>query len=105
MAVMHFPYPGMFAQPGFVDPFAEVTEFIDNAIGIDPVGCGCTDCAIGISIPWDYPQLDDLAVAFIHGRAIVNRTEGPIDVIIREDGTATFKAHGERSIVLVFPIG
>lgn len=53
----------------------DTTDFIGNAIGIDPSGCGCTDCIVGNSIPEDSSYLDELLRAHVEeGRDIVNRT-------------------------------
>lgn len=53
----------------------DTTDFIGNAIGIDPSGCGCTDCIVGNSIPEDSSYLDELLRAHVEeGRGIVNRT-------------------------------
>lgn len=52
------------------------TDFINNAIGIDPAGCGCLDCGIGNSIPEDEDQkiTELLKAHFEEGREIVNRS-------------------------------
>lgn len=55
--------------------FREETDFINNAIGIDPSGCGCTDCIVGNSIPEGDSRIPELIQEhFTEGRAIVNRT-------------------------------
>lgn len=58
------------------------TDFIDNAIGIDPPDCGCTDCIVSNSIPAS--QLMSNADALYHdvglnGRRIVDRNHGDRD--------------------------
>ena len=53
----------------------EETEFLNNAIGIDPSDCGCTDCLVGNSIPENDPDVEKLLRAYFEeGREIVNRT-------------------------------
>lgn len=52
------------------------TCFIDDAIGIDPPNCGCTDCIVGDSIPIsDSSTIEELIEAhFEEGREVLNRT-------------------------------
>lgn len=58
------------------------TQFIGNAIGIDPSGCGCDGCTDGSSIPED----DTAHIAelieehFTQSREIINRTGSAIVV-------------------------
>lgn len=55
--------------------FREETDFIGNAIGIDPSNCGCTDCIVGNSIPESDSRIPELIQEhFTEGRRIVNRT-------------------------------
>lgn len=56
----------------------DYTEFKHNAVGIDPAGCGCTDCIVGNSIPLDDFNLDELAKQAMAGRALNNRTGLPL---------------------------
>jgi hypothetical protein len=58
----------------------EITGFINDAIGIDPDDCGCTDCGIGDSIPLgETHRIEELLKAhFEEGREIVNRTGSTI---------------------------
>lgn len=68
----------------------EDTEFIGNAIGIDPSGCGCTDCIVGNSMPSDDYKIDELIKAHLDGgRKIVNRTSGTI--IMYKTGNGEYK--------------
>lgn len=68
----------------------EDTEFIGNAIGIDPIGCGCTDCIVGNSMPEDDYNIDELIKAHLDGgRKIVNRTSGTI--IMYKTGSGDYK--------------
>jgi hypothetical protein len=48
------------------------TEFLENGFGIDPEGCGCTDCLIGEAFhPSDTWKL---GTAIKQGRTLYNRT-------------------------------
>ncbi|MBC9705310.1 MAG: hypothetical protein H9W81_10125 [Enterococcus sp.] len=51
------------------------TCFVNNAIGIDPVGCGCMDCIVGDSIPVDQVSTieDLLREHWDQDREIINR--------------------------------
>lgn len=49
------------ASATFNAPPAE-TGFVENGVGIDPPGCGCTDCIIGDSIPFDETNAKKLAL-------------------------------------------
>lgn len=66
----------------------DTTVFINDAIGIDPPGCGCTDCIIHSSIPSD--DTDRIAEAvrqhFEEGREILNRTGGNIVLYFNDCG-------------------
>lgn len=71
----------------------EITDFINNAIGIDPSGCGCTDCIVGNSIPEsDVSGIRELLEAhFTEGREIVNRTYSRVLVAYKSaNGTYTY---------------
>lgn len=54
------------------------TEFRNNAVGIDPAGCGCTDCLCGDSVPLNDFYLEELAGQAMRGRPLVNRTGEPL---------------------------
>lgn len=63
----------------------DITDFIGNAIGIDPSGCGCTDCIVGHSIPEDSSYLEELLRAHVEeGRDIVNRTYASALLVYRD---------------------
>lgn len=66
----------------------QITEFNDNAIGIDPEGCGCTDCIVGNSIPEDNTDMvQKLVNAHLNaGRRIINRTSSNIIVYRDQNG-------------------
>lgn len=51
------------------------TDFIGNAIGIDPSGCGCLECGNGSSIPEDETDriAEAIAAHFTEGRDIISR--------------------------------
>lgn len=52
----------------------DTTEFVDNAIALDPAGCACTDCIIGDAYPEDRVDVDDLVrEAALAGRYIIDR--------------------------------
>jgi len=60
-------YPGYYAYGLKVK-----TDFKENAFGIDPEGCGCTDCLIGEAF---HPSDDyRLELAIRYGRILINRT-------------------------------
>ena len=53
----------------------ETTEFIGNGIGIDPAGCGCTDCILRHAFPLTHPALlEAVSAALVTGRPVYNRT-------------------------------
>jgi hypothetical protein len=73
----------------------EETDFISNAIGIDPSGCGCTDCIVGNSIPEsDASGISELLQEhFTEGRAIVNRTYSRVLVAYKSaNGEYTYES-------------
>ncbi|WP_029926407.1 hypothetical protein [Nocardia otitidiscaviarum] len=52
------------------------TEFLENGFGIDPEGCGCTDCQTGNAFhPSDTLRLE---AAIRQGRTLYNRTSGEV---------------------------
>lgn len=66
----------------------DTTVFINDAIGIDPSGCGCTDCIIHSSIPADdYDRIEEaVRQHFEEGREIINRTGGSIILFFNDCG-------------------
>lgn len=82
------------------------TDFADNAIGLDPYGCGCMDCLIGASIPFDQTQrVGALARAAAAGdRTVVNRTDYPLVLAKDAYGEARFVELSSTSeVVAVYP--
>lgn len=62
----------------------DTTDFIGNAIGIDPSGCGCTDCLVGNSIPENSSDVEELLRAHVEeGREIVNRTYASVLLVYK----------------------
>ena len=50
------------------------TDFVDNAIALDPAGCRCTDCIIGDAFPEDDVDVDELVrEATLVGRRVIDR--------------------------------
>lgn len=70
--------------------FRRVTDFTGDAIGIDPAGCGCTDCLVGNSVPVDSPKMAALARAVAAGRKLVNRSGQHLALIERYTGDLEF---------------
>lgn len=70
------------------------TDFIDNAIAIDPTDCGCTDCIVGNSIPLhDTYNLELLAMMhFATGRKIINRSSRTLLIYINKEDEACVEA-------------
>lgn len=66
----------------------EETDFIGDAIGIDPKGCGCTDCIVGNSIPLDQTHLiaELVRAHFEEGRRVIYRCGGAIVLYQSKNG-------------------
>ena len=69
----------------------EETGFTDNALAIDPDGCGCMDClrndAIHVS---DTAKMQRLAKAAAAGRVVINRSYGPLVLVMSFTGEPRF---------------
>ena len=83
------------------------TEFMFNEIGIDPEGCGCTDCIVGNSIPLDdEARIQSLALAVAEGaRTALNRTGSDL-VLVENRATGTYSfttVPGSRVISVLRP--
>jgi hypothetical protein len=61
MAIMTIMHDLTTADAEFNTP-REETDFRENGVGIDPEGCGCTDCIVGNSIPYDEDNAKKLAI-------------------------------------------
>lgn len=63
------------------------TDFKDNAIGIDPRGCCCTDCVVGNSVPFSNKvAVKTIAGQALRGRRVINRSSIPLVLVWdRED--------------------
>jgi hypothetical protein len=74
--------------------FREETDFINNAIGVDPANCGCVDCIVGNSLPEGDPRIPELIQEhFTEGRKIVNRTYSSILIAYKSgNGEYTYDA-------------
>ena len=80
------------------------TDFDGDALGLDPGGCGCTDCLVGNSIPIDSPRMKDLAQAAANGRKIVNRSGEHFALVERFDGIIEFVELPRAQVILgVYP--
>lgn len=66
------------------------TGFDGNGVGIDPAGCGCTDCIIGDSIPFDEDHAEKLALLAFQvknqGRKFYSRLGDSTTLIPCEEG-------------------
>ena len=66
------------------------TGFKENGVGIDPAGCGCTDCIIGDSIPFNETNAKKLALLAFqvqnHDRKFYSRLGDDCMVMPVEDG-------------------
>lgn len=60
------------------------TDFIDNAIAVDPPTCGCTDCIVGNSVNLDEDGMPELAAQALLGRRVINRTSRPV-ILLRAE--------------------
>jgi hypothetical protein len=49
------------------------TEFKENAIAIDPAGCGCRECLVGSSFPENVVSHEMLLEAIVYQRPIIDR--------------------------------
>lgn len=84
--------------------FPVETDWVDNALGIDPPGCGCMDCIVGASVPFDSPRMHNLAQAALAGRPIRNRTDYAIVLVERFDGSTEFEELRARTVVATYPV-
>jgi hypothetical protein len=72
----------------------EETDFIGDAIGIDPSGCGCTDCIVGNSIPLDQTHMitELVRAHFEEGRRVIYRDGGAIVLYRSRNGEYKWEA-------------
>lgn len=56
---------------GYRDGIRTETDFNENGFGIDPDGCGCTDCITGQAF---HPGDSRIRAAIMQGRILYNRT-------------------------------
>ena len=77
------------------------TDFDGNALGIDPAGCGCVDCLVGNSIPYDNTaQMNKLARAVAAGtRKVINRTNYSLIVVEDVFGEVRFEELLQAKII------
>lgn len=77
------------------------TGFTDNALAIDPDGCGCMDClrndAIHVS---DSALMARLARAAAAGRVVINRSYGPLALVVPLEGEPKFVELREAHIIV-----
>ena len=57
-------------------PPREESDFPANLFVVDPEGCGCTDCILGWSTPFDLLSVENLLEAVLMGLRLVDR-RGP----------------------------
>lgn len=76
------------------------TCFNENAIGIDPSGCGCTDCILGDSIPLS-EWMDDLYKEVVLGRPVVNRTSLRLCVDLVQGRIRVLETYAEPGCVVI----
>lgn len=80
------------------------TDFIGNAIAIDPRDCDCTDCLVGNSHPLNCGRMDDIAAALLTGgRTILNRTSSHLYVIVRDSRPTIVDVLPGTSFISVIP--
>ena len=84
--------------------FPVETDWPDNALGVDPEGCGCTDCLIGASVPFDSPRMRQLAEAALAGRPIRNRTDYALVLVECFDGSVEFQELRARAVIGTYPV-
>lgn len=62
--------------------YETITDFRDNAIGMDPADCGCVDCIVGSSFPEGTFTQDALFDIAMLNRPLIVRTSGTVEVKI-----------------------